>query len=277
MSFWNTPYNQLAFKASHNSYLSAYDLHRLLSWDNSRPSDFGCRGLEIDFSRHSDSSGGRSIGFFQVGHPEGASGPPLALYLGELLSYHFNNRGHDPILVTLCIKSQDGPVDVFPQELDAYLEEWFYRPAIFSPGNLIVQGLDLVSAVRSKGWPLAEDLRDRFILCLSGTKEWKAQYANSSPPFRLCFADLDFSDDTPNPVIPETGNRIIANMNLFTDHFHYWKYAVPQLRRQSFLVRGYVVDSAELWAKARSAEVNAIATDDVQGSHWASVGSSLFV
>jgi hypothetical protein len=103
MPFQDTSYNLLAFKGSHNSYESPFDIHQLLSTTSGNPFEFGCRALEVDFTRHSDSSGGRTASYFQVTHSKGGSGIPLAAYLGYLLSFHVNNRAHDPIFVTLCI------------------------------------------------------------------------------------------------------------------------------------------------------------------------------
>jgi hypothetical protein len=276
MSIWDKPYNQLAFKASHNSYMSKYSIHDLLRWNRDDPSQFGCRGLEIDFTRHSDSSGGTSVNFFQVTHDVGGSGEPLAEYLGYMLSYHVNHRQHDPIFVTLCIKSEDGEIRTFPEEMDAYLREWFYVPAIFSPGSMLMPGQDLVTSVGERGWPAAKELRDRFVFCLSGTEKWKCFYAQSSPAERLCFADMDISDNQPNPPIATKGDRIVANMNLFSDHYPLWRTAISELHTAGFLVRGYVVNSAELWGKARSANLNVIATDDVAGHAWATVGDAPF-
>jgi Phosphoinositide phospholipase C, Ca2+-dependent len=275
MSHWDTPYNRLTFKASHNSYESPYSMHQLLSWDQTQPYKFGCRGLEIDFTRHSDDSLGRSIGYFQVTHKQGGSGLPLAYYLGQFLSYHLNHPQHDPIFITLCIKSQDGSIEPFPQEMDNYLRTWFYEPAIFRPKKMLVKGMDLFRSVEANGWPSGGEIRNHFFLCLSGTEAWKAFYADSDIEQRLCFADIDFPDDQPNPAFFRSGNRIIANMNVFTDDFPYWKIAVTELHRAGMLVRGYRVNSHELWGKSLVAHLNVIATDDVE-SKWANVGSEPF-
>lgn len=277
MGHWDTPYNQLAFKASHNSYESPYSMHQLLSWDPAQPQRFGCRGLEIDFTRHSDHSLGHSIGYFQVTHEQGGSGIPLAYYLGQLLSYHLNHPHHDPVFVTLCIKSEDGSINPFPTEMDNYLRTWFYAPAIFTPQRMLVPGMDLFESVQeAQGWPAAGELRNHFFLCLSGTEAWKAFYAESDIGERLCFADKDFPDDQPNPAFFRSGNRIVANMHVLTADFPYWEVAIAELHRAFMLVRGYVVNSAELWEKARAAHLNVIATDEVEGHTWAKVGSEPF-
>ncbi len=277
MNYLNVPYNQLTFKASHNTYQQTkYDFHQILSWDAKKPSDFGCRGVEIDFDRHSDSSNGRSLNYFEVTHSTSYAGPPLASYLGYLLSYHFNNPGHDPILVTLCIKSTVGSVNVFPQEMDNYIREWFYPPLLFSPARLLVRGDDLVTSIARRGWPKAKELRDRFVFCLSGTEKWKSYYSKHHPRERLCFADVDVPGKKPNPVIAATGTRIFANMELVAKDFKFWRVAVSELHERNFFVRGWDLNAAKVWDDARSAKVNAIATDRVYGHSWATVGPAPF-
>ncbi len=276
MSFSATPYHQLAFKASHNSYQTGYSMQELLSWRPKHPSEFGCRGLEIDFARHSDASGGRSEMFFQVTHDQGGDGLPLAHYLRQMLDWHVENRDHDPVFVSLCIKSEDGPVKVFPDEMDLYLRTWFDASAIYPPSQMITQNLDLVGYVRENGWPKMKDLAGCFLMCLSGTEKWKSLYADTLPAERLCFADQDFADNQAHPKIPLAGNRAVANIHVFTEDFHALRQAASKFRRANFLIRGYQVNSGELWEKVRTAKLNAIATDRVAGHAWAAVGDQPF-
>ncbi len=272
MGFLSTPYNHLAFKSSHNSYESPYDLHELLATDFKDVSNFWCRGVEIDFARHSDGSGGRSASYFQVTHDKGGSGSPLASYLGYLLSWHLNNPDHDPIFVTLCIKSTDGDLTLFPDEFDTYISEWLTTGFLFKPSAILEQGDNLLNSVNRKGWPILGDLKGLMILCLSGTEDWKSYYSKTSPADRLCFADFLVPDNSPNPEVPADGTRIFANMNLFSDDWAKWQTAVATLRSAGYMVRGYVLDSETLWKKALAAKVNVLATDDVQGTGWATVG-----
>ncbi len=98
-------YNEVTFKASHNSYDRDETTHEQLDFHHEDPSRCGCRGLEFDIWRHSD----EKEKFFTVSHTQILTeGPPLAWYLGLLLSWHLNNPGHDVILITLDIKSHMG-------------------------------------------------------------------------------------------------------------------------------------------------------------------------
>jgi len=273
----DTAYNQLAFKASHNSYGRDEDLHQQLQWDAAHPYQCGCRGLELDITRHSDSSGGTSLGFFQVSHDQGGSGPPLATCLGYLLSWHLADTGHDPVFVDLDIKSEDGDETTFPDEIDTYLREWFSAPLIFTPGSLVGKsGLDLVACVQKGGWPTLEDLAGKFIFCLSGYDKWKSNYATTSPTDRLCFADFDVKDTAESSPV-SSGWRAVANVHLYSDDYDDWKKLIPKLRADAFLVRGYVLNGEGLWDKALGAGINVLATDKVRNYSWAKVGDEPFV
>jgi hypothetical protein len=276
VNYEDTPYNQVSFKASHNSYESSFDIHQLLSADFKEVSNFWCRGIELDFTRHTDGSDGSSASYFQVTHKQGGDGPSLASYLGYLLSWHLNNPGHDPVFVTLCIKSKDGDFTLFPSEMDTYIANWLTREFLFKPSDLMKGGLTLLESVQQFGWPTVRTLSGKMILCLSGTEDWKAHYASSDSD-RLCFADVDVSDDNADPVVPADGTRIVANINVHSNTWPKWKTAVDVLRRAGFLTRGYVVNSDELWKKARTANLNAIATDEVKGSGWAVTGPPFVV
>ena len=272
----DTAYNQLAFKASHNSYPRDEDIHQQLHRDPAETWQGGCRGLEIDITRHSDSSGGTSLGFFQVSHDQGGSGPPLANYLGYLLSWHLADGGHDPIFVDLDIKSEAGDATTFPDEIDNYLREWFSAPLLLTPGDLVgTSGLELVAYVRKNGWPALADLAGKFIFCLSGYDKWKSLYARTDPTRRLCFADFDVKDTAGSSPV-SSGWRAVANVHLWSDDYDDWKHLIPKLRADAFLVRGYVLNGESLWDKAFGAGINVLATDKVRDHSWATVGSEPF-
>lgn len=276
MAGTSASYNKVAFKASHNSYERDEDLHAQMRWNEQEPYDGGCRGLEFDINRHSDSSGGTSLRFFQVSHDQGGTGTPLGAYLGYLLSWHLAHPSHDPIFVDLDIKSKMGSEMSFPGEIDTYLEEWFSRPLIFTPGDIFGDSdLDLVAYVQKHGWPTLADLRGKFVFCLSGHDPWKSYYADHFPRARLCFADFGVKDSAKSSPVT-SGYRAIANLNLTSANYDNWKTLIPNLRAQAFLVRGYVLNGAELWGRAQGAGVNVLSTDRVKNHDWARVGEAPF-
>jgi hypothetical protein len=271
-------YDVVSFKASHNSYQRDEDIHQQLAWDASSPAQGGCRGLEIDITRHSDSTGGHSVTYFQVSHDKGGEGIPLAAYLGYLLSFHLAAPSHDPVFVTLDIKSEEGDIDVFPGEIDAYLTEWFDPSLMFTPRHILCRARgDLGTTIAELGWPTVCELRGRFLFCLSGTESWKALYSATQPEQRHCFADFDV-DDVDMAFHPARhGHRIVVNCNLFCAHFATWQLFPARCRTLHRLCRGYVLNSGGLWGKALTSGFNVLATDEVTGGSWAHVGSEPFV
>jgi Phosphoinositide phospholipase C, Ca2+-dependent len=276
MSYENLCYDQLAFKASHNSYDRDEDIATQLRWNDDKHYNGGCRSVEFDIVRHSDSSGGASESYFQVTHEQGGNGPTLASYLRQLLSFHEEKIMHDPILVMLDIKSEEGSAEVFPNEIDTYLRTWFNFDLICWPGRLMWGPSDeLVAELQEHGWPTLADLKGQFLFCLSGNEKWKSLYADCNTDERLCFADLDI--DVLMPFAPTiSGNRAIMTLHLYSDQYGIWAPIVAGLRAQSLIVRGWVVNSEELWKKAQGGGVNALATDKISNYDWAHVGSEPF-
>jgi hypothetical protein len=276
MSYENLCYDQLAFKASHNSYERDESVLQQLHWSVVDSFNGGCRGLEFDINRFSDESNGTTASYFQVNHDQHGEGPFLATYLQDLLSFHESDPDHDPIFVSLDIKSEDGSVTVFPDEIDNYLTAFFDKFLICTPAQVMPdESLDLVANLQETGWPLLSDLRGKFIFCLSGTEEWKSTYAVTDPRQRLCFADFGVDDDdTETPVTG--GPRAVANLHLSSDDYSRWKQLVPSLRAQRLLVRAYVLNSDGIWDKAQGAGVNVLSTDKVSDYEWAMVGTEPF-
>jgi hypothetical protein len=276
MSYENFCYDQLAMKASHNSYQRDESLDEQLQWNAAERYNCGCRGLELDITRHSDDSGGASADYFQVTHEQGGNGPNLATYLNDLKAWHATDSGHDPIFVTLDIKSEEGSKTKFPGEIDTYLRTWFDESLICAPGDLMVDAdKDLAANVQEHGWPFLQDLKGKFLFCLSGNNDWKSNYSKTSPADRLCFADFDV-EDTREPGSVTSNYRVVANVHLYSDDYDNWKDLIPTLRARRLLVRGYLLNSSSLWGKAQSAGVNVLATDKVSDYDWALVGSEPF-
>lgn len=280
-------YSEVSFKASHNSYDRGSPLATQLGWDElPRPCDNGCRGLELDVNRFSDGLASTDPRFFRVSHDSDSNAPPLSDYLGQLRAWHDAHPNHDVVFVTLDIKSEEGSKEVFPAQIDTYLTTFFTQAPIASqsliyrPWDLMQRGQPgdslFMSVVRS-GWPTLQDLKGKFIFCLSGTESWKSYYAQQDPSQHLCFADKDYSDDDAN-LGPQAGDgtRVIFNFHLWTGHMANWWLAIRRFRAARMLVRGYEIDSPFLWMNALVAGVNVLATNQVTGTPWAGVGSSLF-
>ena len=268
-------YHEVSFKQSHNSYDRDEDSHVTLTFHSDDLGNAGCRGLEYDIWRHSDATGGKSVGYFTVAHT-GGGGPPFASYLGYLLSWHLANPRHDVIFVTVDIKSSGGSKEVFPDEIDTYMREWFNEKLVFTPRHLSPLSDDFVAYVKKNGWPEVDSLRGRFIFCLSGNNDWKSFYAKTNARRRLCFADADF-DDSKRATVPTRGQRIIYSSNLYTSNAGTWQKSIGSLRAANLIIRGYVLNGEGLWGKAKAGKLNLFATDKVTGHGWAHVGATPFV
>jgi hypothetical protein len=272
-------WHRCRFKASHNSYERAENLHDQLRWSAGQPWQGGCRGVELDIWRHSGASKGTGLGYFTVAHSSPGN-VPLANHLGHLLSYHASDPRHDPVLVTLDVKSSQGSVAVFPEEIDAYLGEWFDRALIYRPSDLRGRSRrgQLIDVVRREGWPSIDALRGRFVFVISGTEAWKRRYADATTPASLCFADADVADDRPYEALAGKlpSNRVFLNLHLFSADFAVWRRSVPRLREDGYIVRGYVLDGKGIWTKGIDAGVNVLSTDKVRSNTWAHVGAEPF-
>jgi hypothetical protein len=268
-------YNQASLKQSHNSYDRREDSHVSLLFHPNNPDHAGCRALEYDIWRHSDETGGRSVGYFTVAHDSG-DGPPFASYLGNLLSWHLADPLHDVVFVTVDIKSSAGSKEVFPDEIDEYLREWFSAGLMFSPRDLSPASDDLVAHVRANGWPEVESMRGKFVFCLSGNASWKSYYARTKVRSRLCFADIDFAGDKA-VTVPSSGQQIIYSAKLELDDADSWSKSIAALRAANLITRGYILNAEDVWTKAKRAKLNVFATDKITGHDWAQVGSRPFV
>ena len=213
-----------------------------------------------------------------MSHDDPGDGYPLAYYLGLLLSFHLNQPSHDPIFITIDIKSKNGSIQKFPQEVDSYLREFFNENLIFKPGMLFKdRNLSLCESVIRFGWPEVNDMKGKFIFCLSGTSSWKNFYANTAIRSRLCFSDMDIDDNDNNPFVPLRGNIVVFNMHIYSDDFSTWENTLPLYMNKNLITRVYEANKKSLWNKALNASASIIATNEISGKPWAKVGNTAFV
>lgn len=262
------PYNQVMFKASHNSYERDEPIPDQIHWDFENNYQGGCRNIELDIWRHSN----QWEGLFTVHHESGNKGDNLSDYLRLLVDWHNSNPGHDVISVMLDIKSSNGNYELFPGEIDWYLKKYFLsQKYLFTPGNILKDGKDLVESIQD-GWPSVDELKGKFMFILSGNEVWKSYYAEQLTPCNLVFSDKEFSDNDPTVTPPTSGNRIIFNFGIYVEDYQIWQLTIPPFRKANFLTRAYLANDAILWDFAKQAGVNIIATDRIVGFPWAEVG-----
>ena len=163
----STPYNLAYFKSMHNAYSGEErgTIHEQL--------DAGFRGLEFDIHDNEFAN----IGDYQLGHfspggeVERGHGNPSTVLLSDWLSHvkawSSENQGHAPITITIDFKddltdninhmngSMDKLNDIFVSTLGN---------AIFAPMYFAGE------------WPSVDELRNRFVLVLSGHEESRQLY-----------------------------------------------------------------------------------------------------
>ncbi len=269
-------YDQITFKASHNSYDSVTPISKQLEFDPAKPYNLGCMSLELDIWRHSSSfTPGEQIdeGYFKVGHTGGGS-KTMSSHLQDLRNWHNNNPNHYAILITVEIKSTGGGYNNFHDEIDTYLKCYFDEELIFKPNQLIQDSsLSLCENVIKYGWPKLSHpkLQGKFIFCLAGGGDWKSEYANTNLPQRYCFSDRNEDNDNENLQPPDKGNIVFFNVNIFDKHNGIWVNTLPRFAEKKLIVRAWLANSEKNWNNCIRANVSAIATDEIQGRDWCKV------
>jgi hypothetical protein len=257
---YSLPYNQVSFKASHNSYDRNEPLTQQLQWNRADPWQCGCRGLELDISQ--SSSGNQ----WSVSHDPGYSSgdPQLSEYLQQLQEWARQNPGHDVVTLYLDLKSvQKG----FENGLDQYVSQYLACP-VYRPADLMGSQPTVPDGARVNGWPTLTALADTFIIVLSGLADAKAAYAANDPRSRLCFADKSCGPSE----VPQSNDRVFFNYHLYSDEANQWG---PVFRGQATnpasICRGWVLNGESLWNTALNSGCNVLATDKVSNYEWAMV------
>jgi hypothetical protein len=279
MDYHDINYLKAHLKASHNSYERDEDFHQQLAWDPNRTYQRGCRGVEMDIWRVSDDTHGTSSTYWMVGHTYPPGSHPFADYLGYLLSWHVNHPGHDPIFVTVDLKSEEGSVEAFPAELDTYIGEWFDRNLIFKPSDLSSDLQNLVAASLKSQWPTVGQMAGKFIFHLTGNPDWKKYYADHMTKSSLCFAGFEVDPSKKFTELTLPLNRVIVSLSLWDhwdDHDNWAFSLIPNLHKRGYLTRGYVLNDEIIWDTALNTRTNILSTDEVRENSWATVGTEPF-
>jgi hypothetical protein len=250
-------YNEVCFKASHNSYGHplTHPPGSLVPWNPEPLFDLGVRGLELDIWEWPS-------GEWTVSHNGEVPDTPdhhLTGYLERIREWSEQDQTKDPLQIVLDIKSARGPSSTFADRLDRYIWRVMQGARLVTPGDLLRPGdRDLVDAAR-RGWGHIP-MRGAFLFCVSGPPGPRTAYAASDPSRRRCFADLDLPvDKTMTQVGLRKGNRIIINVPA-----DQWKWGANWLcHNPGFLLRVYDLGRAQ-WEEVVGTGANILATDDVE-------------
>lgn len=265
-------YNEVAFKASHNSYdRTERPIVDQLPFSTAQPHQAGCRGLELDLHLSGDLW---EWSVSHVGPYSGLNDRQFGAYLRLLNRWSERHAGHDVITVHLDLKSRPHDLRSFAYYLDAYILDHVDGDRIYQPDALRGTETSLVAGATKNGWPTLAELRGRFVFCLSGNEPAKVSYARARG--RVCFADrtLTFGEVKKKPD-DTAGDRVFFNFDL--DPVQAWRTHLEWFfRRQGFVTRGYTLNDGTIWERALAWKVNVLATDKVRNHTWASVGTQPF-
>ena len=264
-------FDEVQFKASHNSFeRDEKPITEQLTWSDAQPHQGGCRGLELDLRESPN------LWSWSVHHDEyqGRADLQLGEYLRHLRTWSQLHPGHDVITITVDLKERARNRRQFPRYLDATIDEFLGRDRLFTPPDLRGGGDTLVAGATATGWPTLDELRGRFVLCLSGDEATKATYTRTGRD-RLCFADRRMRESDPLPDGSDD-DRVFFNFNVTEDWA--WDQRLRWCSEQRGLVtRAYVANSADLWRRVVAAGTNIVTTDKVRNHRWAHVGDEPFV
>lgn len=257
-------YDEIAFKASHNS------IDRLdhLDWADSIEHQLSgtgglsepCRALELDLVQ--DDHRFR----WTVKHGVNDEGPELPDVLQVIRSWadRPENRRHPVVTVHLDLKNDPLTHGGFATALDQLLTDVFGSGRIYRPADVIGRHEDLVRGARAAGWATFAQMKGGFVFCLSGSSRRKARYARDDPRSRVCFADYPGSRGA-----PRKGHRVFAN--LFVDAHHYRENLARVKSHTGFVARGYNIVHRRTWDASVDGRAN-ILSGDVLDSNDLSLG-----
>lgn len=261
-------YNEVKFKASHNSYNRDEHIIDQLQWQHNHNN--GCRGIELDISQSDDGK------HFSVAHKfwYDNDAPDLSQYLNHLRVWSKDNPKHDCITVHLDLKKVNPN---FIEQLDLYLEKHFdigTDTSLFSPKHLIQQYPNLATGLTKHGWPTLGELRGKFIFCLSGLEEHKAKYAATLPSERYCFADYGIKNNS----TPTLDHRVFLNCKKPFFTLQNWRKAFHKTKQHLpySIIRVYGINSQSYWNQSLVNKSNILSTDKVSDHDWAKVGNFPF-
>ena len=262
-------YNEVKFKSSHNSYNRDEHILDQIEWKGSY--EYGCRGLEFDLSQSED---GRH---FSVGHLPwyNDDAPHLSQYLNELRVWSMENPLHDCLTIHLDLKSCQ---ENFIEELDQYISKYLDEGSdtfLLKPGEFTHQSDSLIEGLSKHGWPSLNDLRGKFIFCISGGGKDKEKYANHNFKERLCFADVDININE----IPKLSNQVFLNYKLNTWNETTWQntFQLTKNRYSQAIIRGYVLNNSNIWNDAINSKCNILSTNKICHHEWSLIGDTPFV
>ncbi|HSM03766.1 MAG TPA: Ca2+-dependent phosphoinositide-specific phospholipase C [Longimicrobiales bacterium] len=252
MTFEDLRYDQLSFKASHNTIDRMKDQRR---W--SIGEQLGGTGdaiepvLGLEFDLHQIPG----LNEYHVKHDVGATGPEVRDVLREVVEWCDAHPDHPVVTIHLDLKNSPGDDEEFIRSFDEMLLEALGEERVYRPASVIGGEKDVIRGAQAGNWATFRELRGKVILCLSGAGDRKHAYANHEPEKRVCFADFAAGSRTP----PRRGNQVFVN--LFVDHTTPLSDIEAWTRTKGFIVRAYNLVARRAWDTCVEGGVNILSTD----------------
>lgn len=284
----DVPYNQVQFKAAHNSIDRDESIYEQLQWDPKAPHQAGCRGVELDIVADPASVGSGGTWRFAVQHggeyvPDN---PHMRQCLSEIKRWSADHPGHGVVTIHIDLKGGAciGDPGQFADQVDRIFEERLGAESIFRPAQLQRDAETLLAGARKYGWPKLRDLHEKFIICFSGTDgergvlPHKRTYATTKSESRYAFVDIDmrnaYSTGTDagyieNPYYNE-GWRVFVNLQRGRPG---WLLLGKRCHEEGgFVTRIWRLNTEESWEDGVKAQINVVSTDQLSNHEWAKVG-----
>ncbi len=282
-------YNEVQFKAASNSRTKG-SIEEQLEFHPQEPWRGGCQGLEFPLVQNPNKMKGDEPWEFvvQSGGKYLDFNPTLFETLRKIKKWSENHPGHHVITLHLTLKKGAvyGDDALFCEKLDKILAKGLGLEKIYTPAFLQRDALTLREAVEKYGWPTLDELRDGYIVVLSGddTNRLIARrrliYNYTRPYKRLAFVDMDQgaakhlarnNSDINNPYYKQ-GMRVFLNIKAGNS---FWTKLAHDAHEKGLVTRVATLKSGERWDLAMGANANVLATDHVLNTRWTALASPI--
>lgn len=277
-------YNKSQQKGSHNTEERGETLPEALAFDPAKPYQGGVRNLEFDLVLSNIYLGPDDDWPSTLQHG-GAYDWKKATLRDALLilhNWHLANPGHEVVTVSLDLKDAPGDDATYTRKIEQTFVETLGRENLYAPGMLQGDAATLLAGARAQGWPMIDQLRNKFILVFTGADSNAAvarrrRYLSQDTKQRLAFVDIDqrTAGNDPNKPPYTDGNRVFISIA-------YGSSGWCDLARRAqeaggFATRAYTLNNESDWNAALRAAINILATNKVRNYSWAKVGNAPIV
>jgi len=298
-------YNEVQWKAAHNSVERSETIFEQIEF-----MDGNCGAIELDFiidpksvnvlgtegehAKMSEEEIEKYNGWrFSVQHHlryrENAA--IMTDVFSGLKKWSIEHPDHTVLTVHLDMKQAHVGTDTdFVKQIDEAVVWGLGRDRLFTPGDLMKDACNLVEGAKKYGWPTLQELKNKFIIVITGAdampgglsshvRKRRQIYASTEPQNRMCFVDIDQracshhaglnNDDFDNPYYKDQTDRVFLNIQLGN---HDWEKLGKETYKSGWMIsRLWKANNERDWIAARKAKIHLIATNQIRNHPWASI------